>query len=288
MTHDSPLRRIAARLSGKSRDPRPSPEGSIATDDLAAEFGASRDVMAKFVARFSPGAIADNRFAAASDTMLFVHIPKTAGMSVGKAMQTVFDRFHGVEWNNTGPSFRKLARVAAYDQSRGHLRQVIMGHYGWTELQYWRNQDLPIKSGTILRDPIQRMVSNFNYNSSEAHPAHQQFVAKYPTITAYINNTAFDVQLTQAIGLVSSFDDVLTKLTLNYTFLGLTEHLGQSLRLLSRSHGLPKFEEHRTNVGTKPAEELPPAVSNLILERNHNDAKIHALLMRLYAAAEEK
>ncbi|TJZ87430.1 hypothetical protein FA740_01330 [Paracoccus hibiscisoli] len=253
-------------------------------DRLALEFGASAPVMSAFVKRFSPAMVSTNQFQASSDTMLFVHIPKTAGMSVGKALQQTFDQFYGVEWNNAGASFRKLARRAAYMQSRTNVRQVIIGHYGWAEIQFWRNQELPVKSGTILRDPVQRMISNFNYNSSEAHPAHKDFIRRNPTIEGYIENTDLDVQLTQAIGIVSSFDDVLRKLTAYYSFIGVTERLGQSLAYLSRSHGLPPIHEYHTNVGSKPAEELPDSVRQLILDRNYNDSKIHALMMRLYAA----
>lgn len=254
---------------------------------LSDEFGATPDIMAGFVHRFCPAAVEDNRFRADSDTMLFVHIPKTAGMSVGKAMQQAFDRFHEVQWNNIGPSFYKTSRQAAYLQSKGNIRQIVMGHYGWNELQLWRNQELSIKSGTILRDPVERMISNFHYNSSTAHPAHKDFVKNFPDIESYVESTSYDVQLTQAIGFVTSFDDVLTKLTRYYSFIGVTERLGQSLAFLSRSHGLPPITEYHTNVGTKPSDRLPDPVRQAILERSHNDIKIHALMLRLYAMSEE-
>jgi hypothetical protein len=287
MIQDFSLRRITKRLAMRRREPRPNSLSASAIARLAREFDATPAVMAEFVHRFYPAAVVTNQFQASSDTMLFVHIPKTAGMSVGKAMQQAFDQFHGVEWNNITSSFRKLARHAAYLQSKGNIRQIIMGHYGWNELQIWRNQELPIKSATILRDPVQRMVSNFNYNSSEAHPAQKEFVKRYPTIESYVKSTGLDVQLTQAIGFVSSFDDVLGKLTRYYTFIGVTERLGQSLTFLSRSHGLPPIKEYHTNVGTKPADQLPDTVRQLILDRNHNDTKIHALMLRLYAMSEE-
>ena len=237
MTQASSLWRMATRLSTRARALKADRPDADGIARLAQEFGASPEVMEAFVQRFCPAAVETNCFRDTSDTMLFVHIPKTAGMSVGKAMQQAFDQFYGVEWNNVGPSFRKLARQAAYMQSKGGKRQVIMGHYGWNELQVWRNQELPIKSGTVLRDPIQRMISNFNYNSSEAHPAHQNFIKRHPTIESFVRTTSYDVQLTQAIGLASSFNDVLAKLTRYYSFIGVTERLGQSLAHLSRSHG---------------------------------------------------
>lgn len=268
------IRRLRAAWSERS--------GNDLASRLAAEFGASVPVMAAFIDRFAPDRVARDRFRDSSDTVLFVHVPKTAGVSVGKALQMAFDRFHGVEWNNVPTAFRKAMRQAVYDQSRGNVRQVIMGHFGWPELQVWRQHDLQVKAGTILRDPVDRVISNFNYNSSDAHPARAEFVKRFPTIESFVRSTGYDVQLTQAIGFVASFDDVLAKLTAHYSFLGVTERLGPSLAHLSRTHGLPPITEFRANVGSKPADDLDPAVRTLILDRNHNDVKIHTLLLRLY------
>lgn len=282
MSYNSALRHWAARFVSYERAQKAVwPEPAV-IDQLAQEYGAQPHLMRSFVSRFAPAVVPKKHFYADADTMLFVHIPKTAGMSVGKAMQQSFDKFHGVEWNNISASFRKASRLAAYQQSKGNVRQVIMGHFGWPELLVWRNQELPIKAGTIFRDPVQRMVSNYNYNSSEAHPAQRDFVKRYPTIESYVEKSSLDIQLTQAIGFVSSFDDVLSKLTNYYSFIGLTERLSQSLSAFSRSHGLPSIKEYRTNVGLKPAENPSENVRRIIMDRNHNDLKIHSLMMRLH------
>lgn len=253
-------------------------------NELAQRFGASKEIIGEFCNRFSPQNDVSGRFYEKSDTILFVHIPKTAGVSVGKSLQASFDKFHGVQWDNIGPSFRHATRLAAYNQSRGGGRQVIMGHYGWPEIQIWRNHEMPIKCGTIFRDPIARFVSNFNYNSSSAHPGRDAFVQKYPTIESYVRQTDLDVQLTQAVGFVSSFEDALRKLIKYYTFLGVTEKLTDSLRHLSQSHQLPEIREHRENVGTTKAAAVSDDLVSLIRQRSHNDLKIHQLLMAIYGS----
>lgn len=250
--------------------------------DLARQFGASEEILGTFCERFAPRQTASPRFRESSDTMLFVHIPKTAGVSVGKSLQAAFDRFYGVQWDKIAPSFRHATRQASYNQSQGGVRQVIMGHYGWPEIQLWRNHEMPIKCGAIFRDPIARFVSNFNYNSSAAHPGRDDFVQRFPTLESYVRNAELDVQLTQALGFVSSFDDALLKFIRYYSFLGVTERLTESLRHLSQSHGLPRIREHRENVGTTRAAAVPAEVAALIRQRSHNDLKIHQLLMRLY------
>lgn len=252
---------------------------------LAEEFGVSDEVMAEFIGRFAPAQVAPRHFAAHSDTMLFVHIPKTAGVSVGQSLQEAFDRFHGVEWSEIAKSFRQATRQAVYRQTQEASRQVIMGHYGWPELQLWRNHEMDMKCGTIFREPVARTVSNYFYNLSDAHPGHENFRTRFPTLESYVAKQPYDVQLTQAIGFVDSFENALRKFIRYYTFLGITEQLSASLTHLSRSHGLKELREYRKNVGKAGEKgDIDPDIKRRIEAVSHNDAKIHRLLSRLYHA----
>lgn len=254
------------------------------TRDLAREFGVDERTMKEFVGRFSPKAVKANAYTALSDTMLFVHIPKTAGLSIGKSFHSTFDNFYGVQWDNIKASFRQQTRSAIYNQSRKDVRQVIMGHFGWPEIQLWKNHEMAIKCGTIFRDPVQRMISNFNYNSSDVHPGHAAFNERFSTVESYVRETGLDVQITQAVGLISSFEEALTKLIRYYTFIGVTEMLPASLDHLAKSHGLRKMHEHRENIGSNKAATVSDEVAELIRRRSHNDLKLHRLLMALYRA----
>jgi hypothetical protein len=250
--------------------------------DLADEFGTDQRVLAAFIETFAPRLVHDNKFTASADTMLFVHIPKTAGVSVGKAFHSTFDRFYSIQWDNIGPSFRQATRRASYEQSRSSGRQVIMGHFGWPEIQLWRNHEMAMKCGAIFREPTARIVSNFNYNSSAAHPGHEKFIKRFPTLESYAIDVDLDFQLTKTVGFISSFEEALVKLTKYYTFLGLTERLSASLTHLSRSHGLSGIKEHRENIGKSSVAPLSKDILALMRERNHNDAKIHQLLLKIY------
>ena len=250
---------------------------------LAEEFGTSQETMQSFIDRFAPSRVAENHFRATADCMLFVHIPKTAGVSLGSSLRDAFDTFRGVEWNNVHQSFRHASRHATYMQTRNQNRQVIMGHFGWPELQIWRNHELPLKCGTVFRDPIARAVSNYNYNCSDAHPDRENFMKLFPEMKTYLASIPVDVQLSQAIGWVDSFETVMRKLLAHYTFIGITEKLSDSLQHLGRSHGLPNLREYRKNVGKKKAStELADSAREVIVRRSYNDLKIHKLITRLY------
>lgn len=252
---------------------------------LADEFGVPQALMTAFIDRFAPARVAADQFRASAEVMLFVHIPKTAGVSVGHSLRDAYDHFHGVEWNNIPHSFRQVARDALYRQTRQPERHVIMGHYGWPELQMFRNHDMPLKCGTFLRDPIARTISNYNYNCSEAHPANEQFRNRFPTLESYIQELPNDVQVTQSVGLISSLQNAMEKLVKYYSFIGVTEHLSASLMHLARSHGLAKLREYRKNIGSPTStSDVAQHLVNQITLRCHNDKRLHDLMLRLYRA----
>ncbi|MFV1462743.1 sulfotransferase family 2 domain-containing protein [Phaeobacter sp. JH57H2] len=240
-----------------------------------------------FEARFAPRLVAPEAYHDPNDVILFMHIPKTAGMSVGKALQAAFDIFHPVSWENTNQSFRNKTRKALYRRSdeANPCRQVLMGHFGWSDVMYWRHQELPLKCATIIRDPLDRFVSNYRYNTSDKHPQHEAFAARYPTLEAYAQALPLDYQLSLMTGAFYSFDHALEKLNRYYSFIGVTEHLGASLQHFRRSHGLAaELAEHRENTGSKAkaAEEIPDAVRNIVGEKSRNDARLHQLVSRCY------
>lgn len=238
-----------------------------------------------FRQRFSPAEVAANAFHDDNDIILFMHIPKTAGMSVGKALQASFDVFHPVSWANTGKSFREKSRDALYLRSQSAQRQVLMGHFGWPDVMFWRNQELPIKLATIIRDPLARFVSNYNYNCSPRHPQHEEFKARFPRMEAYARKLGYDHQLSTMIGAFYSFDHALELVHRYYSFVGTTEHLGSSLAHFRRSHGLKTdLAEHRENTSSSPAalDEVSDAVRNLVLECSQNDLKFHKLVTSFY------
>lgn len=250
---------------------------------LAREFRVSEVLMDAFVNRFAPACVDPGKYHAASEVMLFIHIPKTAGVSVGQTLQGAFDHFHGVEWNDISNSFRSQSRHALYQSSRADERHVVMGHFGWPEMQMFRNHELPLKCGTFLRDPVARTISNYNYNCSTSHPAHESFIQRFPTLDSYVDQIPVDVQVTQALGFVSSLENALEKLIRYYSFLGVTEKLSASLTHLGLSHGFSRMQEYRKNVGrTTNQAEIPLEVVSKIKRRSYHDMRLHDLVMRLY------
>ncbi len=248
-------------------------------------FPIDPETLDAFEARFSPGRVAPGAYSDPNDVVLFVHIPKTAGVSLGKSLQEAFDTFHGVDWENPRDSFHKLTNKSLGNRMQKPQRQVIAGHFSWHELLIWRRNELPIKAISVIRDPFERFVSNYNYNCSDKHPGRDRFRERFPTLKDYAAFLPSDFQLRQMVGLFYSFEHALEKLVKYYSFIGVTEKLGVSLDWLAESHGLKKMPEHRMNTAAPTSRKTPdfdPAVRRIVMRKSANDARLHQLLMSYY------
>ena len=76
---------------------------------------------------FRPGMEAPGAHSDPNDIVLFVHIPKTAGVSLGKSLQQSFGLFRGVDWSNTrGRPFRNRRARALH----AYGPALPPGHFG--------------------------------------------------------------------------------------------------------------------------------------------------------------
>lgn len=239
----------------------------------------------RFRQTFFPSNVEPNRFARSSDIVLFVHIPKTAGMSIGKALRDSFDRFHAVPWGDIQPSFERLIESALNEWPSDGKRHVIIGHYSHRQIRQWKKAGLPVKAASILRDPVARTVSQYNYNCSSRHPPHERFKARFPTLEHFVTNMRRDPQIVQMVGPFQTFDQVLRRLTRDFSFLGTTEHLGRALDHFSTSHGLPPLAEYHQNAAKARAPtDCPPGIAETIEEKCANERRLHTLLKQAYDA----
>ncbi len=243
-----------------------------------------RELVERFRDRFDPSRVPENAYHDPNGVILCVHIPKTAGISVGAALREAVEHFYGIDWKNVALSFQNRTNQACYRRTHTPGRHVIMGHFSWEEMAAWKVNSLPFQGASFIRDPIARAISNFNYNASDVHPARDTFLERFPTIEAYVKSLSFDFQLTKMIGQFYSFEQALQKLIENYTFIGITENLNASLVHLARSHGLASLTERRENTGTVHARtpQVSDEVRRIIKNRSHNDLRFHALVKTLF------
>ncbi len=226
-----------------------------------------------------------NLFKEEDDVTLFVHIPKTAGMSLGAGLFKCFDEVHPIPWNdiNTASNkvFHKIADSLAYEEK---IRRIVPGHFKFQHMKSYINNQVPFKAISFMRDPVKRMISNYNYNCSEAHPPHVEFKGKFPTLRDFVTTRPKDEQLKQLVGIYSSYGQAFDLLTSYYQFIGLTEFYEKSTKLLSLSFGLAEIETYKVNQAKKKEEkeEIKQEDIDLIREKTRIEQRVFDYLYGQY------
>lgn len=106
---------------------------------------------------------------------IFVHIPKTAGQSV----EDLFLRGHGLDWRNRAA----LLLRPNTDPAKGPTRLAHLFAREYFELGYVGREEFDrLYRFAVVRDPYDRIVSEFNYRD-HAHATIRDFVSAVPTRT---------------------------------------------------------------------------------------------------------
>ena len=114
---------------------------------------------------------------------VFQHIPKTAGSSVHAELGQIDDGFHWLGDNTETGSwdhFQMLHDRKPFRLLRGHMKSQ--------QLDRLNQNGIPYQTASFLRDPFQQTVSHFRYCHSDGCPNHEEYRAKYPTLTSFIGD----------------------------------------------------------------------------------------------------
>nr|WP_246206266.1 sulfotransferase family 2 domain-containing protein [Propylenella binzhouense] len=129
------------------------------------------------------------------DTLwLFHHIPKTAGSSLRaelvNATRSQYNIYEGAVIPDD-PALRTpiiLLNLACDDFFIKHAerpRRFVSGHLLRTHVE--RILSLGnVKMFTLLREPFDRLVSSYRYQQTPTHPQHNEFIARFPDFSNFI------------------------------------------------------------------------------------------------------
>jgi hypothetical protein len=100
------------------------------------------------------------------EKLLFVHIPKTAGLSLNHELKNVFGKHYSIRFGDhtSVQKFRILSRdeIKKYNYITGHI-----------PLQQFRDKGIDYPVLTIIRDPVDRFLSMYQYLLESTHPDHR-------------------------------------------------------------------------------------------------------------------
>lgn len=235
----------------------------------------------EFAQRFDPaevGAPAPHP----AERVLFFHVPKTAGSALLYSLRDGFDRVTSVSFEHAG-----MALGAALEAPRSGGREVIIGHFHWHSAREALAADPTLGAASMLRNPADRLRSQYLYNGSDAHPNSAAFRAKFPRFEDYLDSVKPNAQLRQMVGM-GGLENQIPRLLTHYQTLGVTEFFPMTLDALSRGYGLAAMREHVVNVAQKTPwqqVELSPELREAIYLKHMGDFTVYRQLHRLFERA---
>ncbi len=113
------------------------------------------------------------------EKLLFVHIPKTAGLSLNNQLKNVFGKNASIRFGNSS-SVQKFETL-----SKSELRNYsyITGHI---PLQKFRDKGIDYPAIVVIRQPVDRLLSTYKYLQASIHPDHQKL--KFENIESFISH----------------------------------------------------------------------------------------------------
>lgn len=201
--------------------------------------------------------------------LVFVHIPKTAGLSLHSALEKIYGK-------------EATFRVGNEDELQ-HLRKLpdqvinktfLSGHFFYGDIKNRCHADAILIS--VLRDPVKRILSNYNYITTwEAHPLHKQTVQQSFSDHVYANRNFLRGLCCRHLSGIPQADAAIEAISSRYALVGTTEHLSAFSAALSQIIG-ENVAHERTNVssGQGPHIDLSSELCSALLELTEEDRKL--------------
>lgn len=216
---------------------------------------------------------------------VFVHVPKTAGSALGGQLAAGRTPSHNVTINYTDPATPYATRwtqavdgFLAADAEQRH--RFVTGHHLIRHVDRLRAARPDLRLATLLRDPVDRVISNYRYCTTPKHPTHVEFTATYPTLEHFVEHRANQNAMTrQLLPFRPAYvGEAILWIETRYSFVGTVEDLSKSLHILGRLVEVGLDPGRRINVTDAAAVERTPvtaAMRSRIAAVNDDDVALY-------------
>ncbi|PLX35866.1 MAG: hypothetical protein C0606_17385 [Hyphomicrobiales bacterium] len=220
---------------------------------------------------------------------IYVHLPKTAGMAFGKEMRNHYPRKKLVlplPWDQIGPIWHEYLKAGGTPE--GRRIEFVYGHLTYDHIRYIYRLDTPSVTTCFIRDPLKRILSEYNYSTSPAHPPHKDFKRNFPNFENFALTLKPNIMAEKLVGPVYNIDEYWTKLQRTYNFIGLQEQFDLSLACLRGSLGFGYELRDTSKVNTASArtstgfEDVPQSVIEELSEKHRLDLEIFDMIQSKY------
>jgi FkbM family methyltransferase len=219
----------------------------------------------------------------------FVHIPKTAGISLQRMFQYNFSK-EAVAYVYDPPNGISLSTLYNMSQKERETFEIIYGHFPYGIHHILKKEG---KYATVLRNPAQRLVSNFLHHlraglAKNDETLYNYFCSKKPRdmdnyMVRLLSGAAFDAKF----GMISKQDLIIAQrnLEMHFVTFGLMEHLDESIARICTTLGLEPIQVGHENA--RPVNVDTPKIENweieAVLKHNVWDCRLYAFAERLFA-----
>jgi Galactose-3-O-sulfotransferase len=233
-----------------------------------------------------------NQAAAAEEAVIFLHVPKTAGTTLNRLIEWEYPIF---QMYSVDPVF--------FTWSASHLRRLpperlkktrmFKGHmvFGLHEIL-----PQPATYITVLRDPIERVMSAFYYMSSyRLHPKYRKFTREQWTLEDFVKRLPRDnVQCKILAGADYNspctkeiFEQAKENLFKHFSVVGLSERFEESLALMKLRFGwkLRRYSSFNVTRTRPKKQDLSKATLDLIATKNSFDLALYECATNMFQTA---
>jgi hypothetical protein len=227
------------------------------------------------------------------DLWFLIHVPKTAGSSLRTEIAARLrpDVNVEVDYHDLSKPYDQRREEAIDRFAAGDARscRFASGHMPRLLVERVREVRPQLKLITLLRDPVERCLSDFRYQRTPAHPPHREFIQQCPTIKEFVALEKERNKLFKHLrkNWDDGIDQVIADLESGFAFVGLTELYALSFRLLFtllRVRAAPTIYERKTaDVPESRIRDLP-RLRPMIEEANALDLQIWRHVQARYQA----
>jgi hypothetical protein len=239
---------------------------------------------------------------AAKETIFFLHIPKCAGTTLTE--EIIKKRFKSHERiifyeHSTGVLIDQLKGMAEKEQKKV---RCIAGHFAFGIHKYYSAR--PATYITLLRDPIQRVISHYYFVlRNENHYLHKTVKEKNYTLKEYIENKLTielnngQTRILAGIGWGAEFgkcpasmlEQAKENLETHFTAVGVSEKFNEFLQLLNHKLGweIPKYERQNVSENRLKLEEIDPETLAVVEKYNRLDMELYRYGNKMFKRGKE-
>lgn len=228
---------------------------------------------------------------------LFQHIPKTAGSSLAAELAANRPPYRNIHISfgqpGAAPEQQRDAAVQAFlEEARGRQFRSASGHLRFRNVEAILAAMPHTRLFTFVREPVSRVISEYNYCRSPEHHNPEAFARAFPTLEDF----AASVESSNKMALYITGernvkpDELVDFAFRRFAFIGSQKIYGLSFRLLSTLLWYETEQQARLRVSGNrdPRSGVAPETLKMIRQANRADLALFNAVSAVYRACRDE